>query len=107
MRVRLSAAARADLTDIGDWIARDNRRRAGSYVEELLGRCRGLGRLPLRSPVVMALRSRPVRRAVHANHLILYEIDDARMEVIVLRVLHGARDYEAVLTQEADREALK
>ena len=102
MRVSLSTAARTDLRDIGDWIARDSRRRAASYVDELLGRCRDLERDPRRNPEVLTLRSRAVRRAIHGNYLLFYEIDDAKNEVVVLRILHGARDHEAILTQGAD-----
>jgi toxin ParE1/3/4 len=42
MRVRISAEARRDLIAIGDFIARDNPRRAISFIKELTDKCAGL-----------------------------------------------------------------
>jgi plasmid stabilization system protein ParE len=39
-----------------------------------------------------------IRRRVHGNYLIFYRIDADR--VTVIHVLHGARDYAAVLFDE-------
>lgn len=41
-----------------------------------------------------------VRRRVHDNYQIFYRADDS--EVFVIRVLHGARDYAALLFPEDD-----
>ena len=38
-----------------------------------------------------------VRRRVHGNYLIVYRVQDRR---VVLHILHGARDYAAVLFPE-------
>jgi plasmid stabilization system protein ParE len=104
VKVRLSEAARSDLNEIGDWIARDSRRRAESFVAELIGRCRSLSTLPRAHPEVLTVRSRSVRRLTHGNYLVFYEIDEQAREVLVLRVLHGARDYEALFRRSEDSE---
>jgi len=42
MIVRILPAARAELETIGDYIARDNPRRAVSFVRELRDKCLGM-----------------------------------------------------------------
>lgn len=101
MSVVLSAAAEADLEQIGDWIARDNPLRAASFVFELRQCCNGLAEHPLRFQLVGRFASRGIRRRVHGAYLIFYRPDDAG--VTVLRVLHGARDFEPLLFPEEDR----
>jgi toxin ParE1/3/4 len=39
-----------------------------------------------------------LRRAVHGNYLIFYRVDPDH--VVVVHVLHGARDYDAILFPE-------
>lgn len=95
MKVVLSAEALADLEAIGDYIARDDPARARSFVAELLAKARALGDMPHAFPVVPRYAHLGVRRRVHGNYLIFYRVADAG--VIVIHVLHGARDYEALL----------
>jgi plasmid stabilization system protein ParE len=101
VRVVLSAAAEADLEEIGDWIAQDNPRRASSFIYELRQCCSGLAEHPLRFELVGRFASRGIRRRVHGNYLIFYLPDET--EITVLRVLHGARDFEPLLFPEEDR----
>jgi toxin ParE1/3/4 len=67
MKVRLSSEARKDLIAIGDYIARDNPLRASTFVEELVKACVEISSRPLSYPIVQRF------------------------------VLHGARDYDALL----------
>ena len=101
MSVVLTAAAEADLEEIGDWIAQDNPRRAVGFVWELRQCCDGLAEHPLRYQLVERFAARGVRRRVHGNYLIFYRTDQSR--VTVLRVLHGARDFEPLIFPDEDR----
>lgn len=67
MRVILTPQAERDLVAIGDHIARDNRRRASSFVAELIEKCSGLAQFPERFPVVERYRALGIRRRVHGN----------------------------------------
>ncbi|HZZ90184.1 MAG TPA: type II toxin-antitoxin system RelE/ParE family toxin [Caulobacteraceae bacterium] len=100
MKVVVTAPAHADLQAIGDWIARDNRRRALTFIEELEEACAALAENPLRFQLVPGRASRGVRRRIHGNYVIFYTGGPA--EVTVLRVLHGARNYEPLLFPEDD-----
>lgn len=95
MRVRLSSEARQDLFAIGDYIARDNPGRARSFVKELTDKCAGLADMPSAYAILPRYEARGIRRCVHDNYQIFYRVDADL--VLVVRVLHGARDHEALL----------
>lgn len=94
MKFRLSAAARQDLRDIRFFIARDNPRRAASFVAELRDVCRRIGAYPMGYPEVDPPRQGR-RRAVHGDYLIFYT--PGRDGADILRILHGARDWPNLL----------
>ncbi|MFI4934314.1 MAG: type II toxin-antitoxin system RelE/ParE family toxin [Caulobacterales bacterium] len=96
----MTEAARADLQAIGDWIAEANRSRAFTFVEELEAACQGLSCAPARFQLVERYASLSVRRRVHGAYLILYQIGVDR--VTVLRIVHGARDYEPLIVPDEE-----
>ncbi|HBK07694.1 MAG TPA: plasmid stabilization protein [Acetobacteraceae bacterium] len=95
MKVVLSDAARLGLERIGDYIARDNPSRAGSFVAELRTACLTLGEMPQAFPLVPRYERLGIRRRPHGNYLIFYRVDQDRVSIV--QILHGARDYEALL----------
>jgi len=98
VRVRLTEQARTELFEIGEWIERDNPERAASFVEELYDACMRLGEMP---NAFARIRSRPesgIRMRVYGNYLIFYTVSD---RVNVLHILHGSRNYEAILFPDA------
>jgi toxin ParE1/3/4 len=96
--VTLTSAAEADLEAIGDWIAHDDPLRALTFVLELREACTTLAQLPEGYSLVPRYERSGVRRRVYGNYLIFYRIVDRQIQV--LHILHGARDYEAVLFPE-------
>lgn len=92
MRSIFLPAAIADLEEIGDYIARDNPRRAVSFVAELRSQCVKLTRSP------EGYRLRPelgdgIRSCAYGNYIIFFTIHaDA---LLIVRILHGAMDIEA------------
>jgi plasmid stabilization system protein ParE len=95
MKVVVSDAAYRDLLDIGRAIAKDSPRRAISFIDELHERCRGLSTMSRAFPLLPGWEDRGVRRRPFGDYLIFYRISSR--EVQVLRILHGARDYERIL----------
>jgi toxin ParE1/3/4 len=55
----------------------------------------GLGEAPCAFPFIPRYQHLGIRRRRFRDYLIFYRIDDERLYIV--RVLHGARDYEAVL----------
>jgi toxin ParE1/3/4 len=95
MKLVLTDEARADLVRIGDWIARDNPRRAVTFIDELEAHCAHISKSPHAYPLVPDHEESGLRRAVHGNYLIFYRVEP--QQVVVVHILHGARDYEAIL----------
>jgi plasmid stabilization system protein ParE len=95
MIVSFSDAARENLRAISAWIAKDNPGRAATFVRELRAECVKLGPQPRAYPLVDRLATRELRRRSWRNYLIIYEV--RTRDVLVVHVLHGARDYESLL----------
>lgn len=90
MRLTVLPAAKADMIEIGDYIAADNPARARSFVAEIEAVIFGKiadrpASFPARSDLAPGLRV-----ARHGHYLIFFTYDAERIEVA--RVLHGARD---------------
>lgn len=92
MRVVFTEAAETDLETAGDYIALSNPFRAVSYIRELRGKSQELREMPHAFPLLPNHESTGIRRRVHGNYLIFYRINVQTVEI--LRVLHGAMDYE-------------
>ncbi len=91
MRLRFSRRAELDVSEIGDFISRDNPSRAFSFVRQRRTRCRQLTRVPEAAP------SRPqygpgVRMTAFGRYLILYVVHQDAVEI--RRVMHGARNID-------------
>ena len=95
MKVVLTYEALRDLETIRDAISIDNPARAGSFVRELIDKAGGLAEHPKAFPLVPRYADLGIRRRVHGNYLIFYRVEPDR--VTVIHILHGARDYEALL----------
>lgn len=98
MIVHLTTKAESDLEQIGDYIAQDNPKRALSFVLELRDKCLSLADAPYGFPLVPRYERYGIRRRVHGNYLIFYRVDGDC--VAVVHVLHGARDFAALLFDE-------
>jgi toxin ParE1/3/4 len=99
VKVVISSAARADIRQIGLWIARTNPARSLSFVAELRTACLGLAKLAARFQLVPRYERQGIRRRVHGNCLILYEVHAAHVHVV--RVIHGATDYRQLLDDDS------
>ncbi|HTN39873.1 MAG TPA: type II toxin-antitoxin system RelE/ParE family toxin [Asticcacaulis sp.] len=97
MKVGFSPLSRDDLMIIADYIALDNPRRAFSYVGEIEARCQRIMDAPrsgiLRNDIAEGLRSIPF-----GAYLIFYRL--LAEEIRIERILHGARNLNAVFGGE-------
>ena len=96
MKVKLSQAALADLKAIAGWIHQDNPARADSFSEELQQCCATLAFQPRRFELVRRVRGEDIRKRTHGHYLIFYRV--AATQVEVLRIIHGARDWQTELS---------
>ena len=87
-------AARADLIDIGDFIALDNRLRAASFVAEIEAKILEVGERPGSFQKRDDLH-KGLRHARHGRYLIFFiEQGD---EVRIVRVIQGSRNLPRLL----------
>ena len=90
MRLVIRDAAAADLEFIYAWVARYSPRAADKIIERLLHRMRlllDLGMERLGRPG----REEGTRELVERPYIIVYEVDEANEEIVVLAVVHGRK----------------
>lgn len=74
---------------------------AAEATFQLLGRMSGIGKLcGFSNPQLSGIRQYPIRG--FKNYLIFYRATESEVEV--LRVLHGARDLEAILDEDTTED---
>lgn len=101
MRLVIARGARRDLNEIGDHIARDSPDNAVTFVSDLQGACRGLLDAPEAWPIVSGFERTGLRRRPYGSYLIFYVPQPDR--VVVVRVLHGARNLGPILAESVPR----
>ena len=88
--VVITSQAWQDLSEIIDYIAKDNPSAAEQFSECLLDSALSLGKAPL---VGCRIRGFPnVRMTVQGRYLIIYKFEPAQNRLLVLRFWHSARD---------------
>lgn len=98
MKVEFSPRAVSDLTDIGDYIAKDNPANADNFVNALLDYCLDIKHAPegytARPELGANIRSLPFKA-----YMIFYTPSDTQFytpsdtHIRIERILHGSRDY--------------
>jgi toxin ParE1/3/4 len=88
--VYISEQAEHDLEEIADFIALDSPSRAVSFIAEVREHCQRAATSPLIYPRRPEIGSE-VRVCFHGSYLIFFE--PAAEGIVVLRILHGARNY--------------
>ncbi|NUZ09001.1 type II toxin-antitoxin system RelE/ParE family toxin [Piscinibacter koreensis] len=89
MPCEISPPAEADLMEIGDYIARDNPRRAETFIDELLEHGEKIAQMPTayapREDLAPGLRACP-----HQRYIIFFRVIGTTTRIE--RILHAARD---------------
>ena len=92
MKVRLLPEAEADLESIGDFIARDNPKRALLFVAELRAQVNELATRAESFPLAGIPGHPDLRRRNYRHYGIYYGVNRMARWVDVHRVIHGSRD---------------
>ena len=101
-RYRLTpAAAASDVEEIYDYVAADNLAAAGRIVDRLTAQFVRLSDMPGIGRSRSELRP-DLRSAAEGSYVVFYRVVDS--EVQIVRVLHGARDIEAIFRQATEDE---
>jgi len=97
--ITLTVAARQDLLAIWAYIATDNVAAADRVLDTLDARMQRLADHPLLGPARLDIAP-DLRYLVSDNYLILYRILPDAVEIV--RILHGARNLNAIFTDNID-----
>lgn len=94
MKVAFDPAARTELDDIFAWIAKDSPRAALAMVARIEAKV-----MRLETPELTHM-GRPglvegTRELLEHPYIIVYEVREDRDEIVILSVVHGARDRES------------
>ena len=92
MRVRFSRRSEADLEEIADYIALDNPMNAITFIQKLRKRCQAIGRFPNANRPRFDLYEQ-MRSVAFGRYVIFYHV--GKMEALIARILHSARDMDA------------
>ena len=95
MKIVFTDEAARDLEAIADYITLDNPPRARSFTAELIEQARGLADMPRAFPLVPRYEQHGIRRRLHGNYALFYRVEPR--QITIIHILHGARDYEAIL----------
>jgi toxin ParE1/3/4 len=101
VKVIVTPQAEHDLDEIGAYIARDNRKAAVRILTVIRTRLRRLRKFPRAGQALGLLDHPDLRRIVFGNYLIVHAL--SRDAVIIVRILHGARDLETALRDTANQ----
>jgi plasmid stabilization system protein ParE len=96
-RFVLTKAARTDLDEIFDYIARDNPNAASRVLEKLRDAMWMLARNPEIGHYRRDLASEPVRFWAVYSYLVIYRAETRPLQVV--RVLHASRDVRTILEE--------
>ncbi|HKI05272.1 MAG TPA: type II toxin-antitoxin system RelE/ParE family toxin [Thermoanaerobaculia bacterium] len=96
-RFVLTPAARADLTEIFNYISQDSPDSARRVLDELRGAMRKLSQMPEIGHYRQDLADEPLRFWPVYSYLIIYRFELRPLQVV--RVLHGARDVRSILEE--------
>ncbi len=90
--VRWTAGARADLHSVLEFVRERSRLGADQLLQSFLERSDSLGSLSSRSRMVPEVSDPAIRETLLHSYRILYRVHQDH--VLILAVIHGARDFE-------------
>jgi toxin ParE1/3/4 len=102
--VLFTRTAEADLQEILDYLSRvlGNRPAADNLLDQLDKRIQKVSEYPEAHPLVADthLRERGIRVITLGNYLGLYRIHQDEQTAVILRLLHGRRDWVSLLMED-------
>lgn len=99
LRVVVTPPAQRDLREIARWLMEERPGTVDKLLTGIENAAAKIGETPYAFQIVSRYADHALRRRVYRRYLILYRVTD-RVEII--RIIHGARDYEALLRPEGD-----
>ena len=87
MKFSWSPIAIDRVSEIAEYIARDNPEAAKSWVDTVFEKMASLKSYPENSRVVPEINNRAIRELIYGNYRIVYRVDEKRISILTVR--HG------------------
>ena len=91
MKLKLSRVAENDLENIALFIARDNARRAWSFVRDIRMQCARLSKQPELYPQRPEVHQ-GMRSCAFGRYVIFFSVDEPGNRILIHRILYSAMD---------------
>lgn len=99
-KIRWTENAARNLESIHEYISQDSKIYAGRFVKALIKAALKLQTMPLRGRVVPEFDRPHLREIIYRNYRIVYRLVGEEKDVQILAVVHGARDMEALFSED-------
>ena len=100
MKIEWTQPALSDLENIRDYISRDSEYYAARFIEKIIEAVENLENLPKIGRSVPEAEDENIREILLHNYRIMYRVETDR--VLVLTIIHGARDLSQRRTKPWD-----
>jgi addiction module RelE/StbE family toxin len=87
MKVSWSPLAIDRVSEIAEYIARDNSEAAKSWVDTVFERVAGLKTHPESGRIVPEINNRAIRELIYGNYRIVYRVEEKKVSMLTVR--HG------------------
>jgi len=94
-RIVYKAYAERDIWEIADYLSDHSMPAAVKFLQEVKRRIEGLADMPLMCPKIASHQD--YRKMVVGNYVVAYIVNEQAKEVLIMRVVHGRRNYQSEL----------
>jgi len=91
-RIVYRAYAEKDIWEIAEYLSDFSITTAETFLRELKDKIERLTETPLIYPKIDSYRE--YRKIVVGNYVVVYELEEQTEEIIIIRVVHGKRNYQ-------------
>jgi len=85
MRILWSPLAIDRISEIAEYIARDNPTAAEDWIHTIFAKVDQLSGFPESGRIVPEINNQKIRELIHGNYRIIYRIDEKRLSVLTVR----------------------
>ncbi|HRF88793.1 MAG: type II toxin-antitoxin system RelE/ParE family toxin [Cellvibrionales bacterium] len=92
MKLRWSRRALKDVAQLRDYIALDSPVYAQQFIGQLTTRLENLSTFPRSGRLAPEAEHNDIREVVYRGYRAIYQLIEARQEIVIVTVVHGSRD---------------
>jgi plasmid stabilization system protein ParE len=94
-KIVYKAYAERDIWEIADYLSDHSMPAAEKFLREVKSRIEALAEMPLMCPKITT--NQEYRKMVVGRYVVAYIANEQTKEILIMRVVHGKRDYQSEL----------